>query len=299
MIRYILVPSTGSQADAPVFETALAVARTSGAHLEFLHVRVDPQQVMAAMSFDYGGVGIGMGSGTGMDEVMDTMQRNADLAEEKAHTAFHAFCTREGLPVDGPAGASSCTAEWHREVGEDATLLAQHGRAADLIVVGRQGSKGRTATNLAQHVLLQAGRPLLLVPQQPTRPVFCTVVVAWKDTPEAARAVAAATPFIEGAERVVVCTVDEDEQDHGREAVETSRERLVRALGWHNPKITSRHLASGGRNPVDALLDSAAEAGASLLVMGGYGHNRLREAVFGGFTRHVLKDCALPVLITH
>ena len=128
---------------------------------------------------------------------------------------------------------------------------------------------------------------------------FGTVVVAWKDTPAAARAVAAATPFIERAERVVVCTVDDDEQNHGSEACEASRDRLARALGWHNPHVTSRHLASVGRKPMDVLLDATADAGASLLVMGGYGHTRLREAVFGGFTQHVLKDCAVPVLIAH
>jgi nucleotide-binding universal stress UspA family protein len=297
VIKYLVVPSTGAHSDAPVFETALGVARVSGAHLEFLHVRVDPQRVMAAMSSDYGG--IGMGAATGMDEVMDTMQRGADRAEEQAHAAFHAFCAREGLPLGGLGSAPSCTAEWHCEVGEAATLLARHGRAADLIVLGREGSEGRIATDLLQDVLLQAGRPLLLVPSGPARPVFDTVVVAWKDTPEAARAVAAATPFIEGAERVVVCTVDEGEQDHGTEACEASRERLARALSWHNPQVTSQRLASGGCKPVNTLLDAAAAAGASLLVMGGYGHNRLREAVFGGFTQRVLEDCDLPVLITH
>jgi nucleotide-binding universal stress UspA family protein len=70
-------------------------------------------------------------------------------------------------------------------------------------------------------------------------------------------------------------------------------------LGWHNANVRIRPLLERSRPPVAVLLDAAVQAGCSLLVMGGYGHSRLREAVFGGFTREVLKTAPLPVMLSH
>jgi nucleotide-binding universal stress UspA family protein len=70
-------------------------------------------------------------------------------------------------------------------------------------------------------------------------------------------------------------------------------------LRWHNSNITIQSLSGDDRTPAAVLLDAAAKANCGLLVMGGYGHTRLREAVFGGFTRAVLAEAPLPVLMAH
>jgi nucleotide-binding universal stress UspA family protein len=75
--------------------------------------------------------------------------------------------------------------------------------------------------------------------------------------------------------------------------------RLLKTLRWHNPNVSIQALLEHSRPPVAVLLDAAEQAGCGLLVMGGYGHTRLREAVFGGFTRAVLEAAPLPVLMAH
>jgi nucleotide-binding universal stress UspA family protein len=121
-----------------------------------------------------------------------------------------------------------------------------------------------------------------------------TVAIAWKDTPEAAHAVAAAMPFVRRATRVVILSVEEDAK-----STEPSCERLRHAIRWQNPRVIVHHLQQDGRHPVETMLEGVATLGADLLVMGGYSHSRMREVVFGGFTRRVLKSAELPVLMAH
>ncbi len=80
---------------------------------------------------------------------------------------------------------------------------------------------------------------------------------------------------------------------------EKSCERLRDAISWHNPNTSLQRLEADELTPVQSLLAATAAAKADLLVMGGYGHSRLRELVFGGFTRHLLNNAELPVLMTH
>jgi len=120
-----------------------------------------------------------------------------------------------------------------------------------------------------------------------------TVVIAWKATREAARAVTAALPFIQIAKEIVIITVAEDHRAPAEEA-----DRLMAGLRWHGVPVSVRRLQPNGQRPADTLLAAAREY-AALLVMGGYGHSRLREWIFGGFTLHVLRGCEVPVLIAH
>lgn len=141
---------------------------------------------------------------------------------------------------------------------------------------------------------MATGRPVLIAPARAPSRLSGTVAVAWKNRPEAARAVAAARPFIELADRVVIISVEEDAETNER-----SCEMLRYALSWHNPKTIVRHLKQEGRPPVETLLDAAGAVEADLLVMGGYGHSRIREVIFGGFTRHILTGADLPILMAH
>jgi nucleotide-binding universal stress UspA family protein len=151
-----------------------------------------------------------------------------------------------------------------------------------------------------------SGRPLLIVPTgsasaETGPPLLGTVAIAWKDSAEAARAVGAATSLIGLAEQVLVLTVGEEPTapDSTGQSVEADSARLVRTLQRHNPAVRAQHLPPGPDQPVEALLRAAVAAGAGLLVMGGYGHGRLREAVFGGFTQQVLRGAPMAVLMMH
>ena len=142
--------------------------------------------------------------------------------------------------------------------------------------------------------LMDTGRPLLVVPPTVPQTLLGTVVIAWKDTAEAARAVAAAVPLLERAERVVIVSVVEEDEPR-----EHTSDRLLRSLRWHNPNTCVRQLGRERRKPVDVLLQEAERLNASLIVMGGYSHSRLREVVFGGFTNRILSGVDVPVLMAH
>ena len=288
MLKYILVPSTGSPNDEPVYATALAVARGFGSHLAFLHVRPDARQEFAALAAAEVGVVSGIGA------TIDQMEQEADKLEHAAERAWHDFCEREKIAVRSSPSGDSVSAEWINETGADFAWVAAHGRTADLVVAGRVRGTGTHAMELLESALMDSGHPVLVAPAAAPGSVGRVVSIAWKDTPEAAGAVAAALPFIAQAERVIILTVDEGDSEEDR-----SPERLQRMLRWHNPNVLLHRLVLESRSPVETMLRAVDRAQSDLLVMGAYGHTRLREAVFGGFTRRVLERAALPVLMAH
>ncbi len=288
MPKYILVPATGTDADGPVFATALAVARQCAAHIEFLHVRLDVQRTVVSLA------ATDMGGGTGLDQLMLTLEQDAASRAQAAEDAVRAFCARERIAMSDQPQAQLPSAEWHVETGAEPAWLADRGRAADLLVVGRARDGEAVAMDVLEAALMDSGRPVLIAPPTPPDRVGGTIVIAWKNTSQAARAVAAAQPFIAAAKSATILSIAEAGSADAR-----SSKSLLHALRWQNADVTLRHLEPTDRLPVETLLAAAAAVNADLLVMGGYGHSRVREIVFGGFTRHVLNGVDLPVLMAH
>ena len=171
--------------------------------------------------------------------------------------------------------------------------MAAYGTTADLIVASRGSGDDAALRSILEAVLLESGRPLL-IPGAAAPAVMMAekIAIAWKPTAEAARAVALAMPFLARTKEIVVMTVEEEE---GRR---DDADRLARSLAWHGLAATVERLTPGAHGAAETLL-AAVSTKAGLLVMGGYGHSRLREWVFGGFTQRVLADAPLPVLIAH
>jgi nucleotide-binding universal stress UspA family protein len=286
MIKTILVPATGAASDDAIFATALQVARRLDAQLDFLHVRLDPAEVATAMASDVGGGIVSAG-------LIDRLEEEAAQRETKARQLCSAFCAREGVALDQDApAAKGVVAHWHREVGREADWVAEYGRTADLVVVGRPGENQGVMGDTLEAALLDTGRPLL-IPGSAT--ISCdTIAIAWKSTREAARAVAAAAAFLDRAKRVVILTASESDRLDREGAA-----RLLETLRRHGLTGEIRQLHPGSRKVAELLLDSAREVGVGLLVMGGYGHSRLREMVFGGVTEHMLRAADLPILMAH
>jgi nucleotide-binding universal stress UspA family protein len=288
MIKTILVPASGNPTDDAVFTSALAVARAFDAHLDVLHVRVDAAAMVAAMATD--GSGAAMVSG-----LVERIDEEATRREDTARQLFQRFCQRERLPIeDTPAGQQSPTAQWLRQTGDEAYWVREYGRAADLLVIGHPADDQGVPIDTIEAALVGSGRPVLIVPAARLVSLPETIVIAWKAAPEAARAVTAAMPLLSKAKRILIVTVAEEQGLSDEEGA-----RLTAALSWHGLNASTRHLRPDQLGAADTLLAAAAEQGA-LIVMGAYGrHSRLREWIFGGFTEHVLRGAAVPVLMMH
>ncbi|HEY3910807.1 MAG TPA: universal stress protein [Stellaceae bacterium] len=293
MIKTILVPATGSAADAAVFASALSVARRFDAHLDFLHVRVDATTVATTMASDGGGAAMVGG-------LVERLDEEVSRREQRARRLFEQFCEREGLVISNspPQGSMARprgpSAQWTMRIGAEAYCVAEHGRATDLMVIGRSEDGEGVAPETIEAALLDSGRPVLIPGAAPMAALPQTVVIAWKATREAAHAVTAALPFLDVAKHVEVLTVAEEPDLSSEEG-----SQLIANLRWRGLSVSGGRLQPDGRSPADTLLAAAAERRA-LLVMGGYGHSRLREWIFGGFTQHVLQTpSASPVLIAH
>ncbi|MBV8915228.1 MAG: universal stress protein [Acetobacteraceae bacterium] len=275
-IRTILVTASGGPGDAPLLEAATAVAATFEAHLQVLFTRLDPQELALRI-----GAWDPMGA-SGLGSMLEDLMKDCDARQDAARQVFERICLERDV-----------AAEWCVETGIDTDCLVAHGRTADLVLLKRGGTPEETAYVAIEAALLGCGKPLLILPASgPFSPE--TVAIAWKDTPEAARGIMASLPFVHRARQVLVLTVTEDPS-----LADDSAERVAASLSRHNPATSLVRLPAAGKEPVHHLLDEVARRGAGLLAMGGYGHSRARETVFGGFTRSILHGAPLPVLLMH
>lgn len=284
MFKTIFVAPAGIASDTSAFETAFLVARLFGAHLSCLHVRPDWAQMATA-------VPAALGGGFISEEVFNALEEGRKILREQARKGFDTFLSRRKVPTASSPGLHGVSASWHEEEGDQAEKITTEGRFHDLIVLSRPHTEGLTIEETGA-IILSGGRPVLLAPERAPENLAPTIAIAWKETPEAARAVTAAMPLIEKSEKVFVFSAGED-------STVESAGRLANELHWHGVRADAHHLARDGVSDPESVLDAAEGRGADLLVMGGYGHARMREWVFGGFTRHVLQTTRLPVFLFH
>lgn len=182
--------------------------------------------------------------------------------------------------------------EWRSNLDFPLAFLVAHAAAADLVVVGRKTDPKPAlfAVDPADAVM-HLGRPVLVVPPGVDHLDAKRVVVGWKNTREARRAVLDALPFLKRASEVLVVSVDDGAGSEGQDTLSLLQAHDVSA-------IRVRHDARGA-SVSEALVEAAAEHGADLIVAGAYGHGRLREWVFGGVTRDLLSYAPLCCLMSH
>lgn len=169
-------------------------------------------------------------------------------------------------------------------------------RSSDLVVMVPSQEDGGSGfeSDLAERVVMQAGRPVLLLPMgKATDLKLDQVAVAWDGGREASRAAFDAMPFLRAAKKVWVFGVDEAKRGFEPEA------EIAASLARHGVKAEIAHLSSDGMSTGETLFRACNDQGAGLLVMGAYGHSRLSEFVFGGATRHVIRNLKMPVLMSH
>ncbi|GJE04459.1 universal stress protein [Methylobacterium isbiliense] len=192
------------------------------------------------------------------------------------------------------AGSAHETA-WRSAPTQPLAYLVEQARAADFVVVGRQGPADGDPGLMgvpAGALLMEVGRPVLIAPPGVERLTAKRVVVAWKDTREARRAVHDALPFLAQADEVQVAVIGPDADREGAEDV-------AAYLSNHSVTVTTHLLRNPEIGAADEILRFAGREDADLVVMGAYGHSRLREWIFGGATRDVLQTTPVCCLMSH
>jgi len=187
--------------------------------------------------------------------------------------------------------------EWRSALELPARYVAREARAADLVIVGGDGGAMSDPFAIAgpSDLVLQAGRPLLVVPSSVKWLDLRCALVAWKDCPEARRAVADALPLLAKVKEVAVAGIAEEE---GRQAeVRRQTEDVVNWLSRHGI-VARAQVPERCGNAVQQLERIAADAGAGVVVAGAYGRSRFREWVLGGVTQHLVGQTARCALLS-
>jgi nucleotide-binding universal stress UspA family protein len=219
-------------------------------------------------------------------ESIEAEERRIDAALQAAAEGFGAI-----------AGAAGLSSEWRRFLDYPGDALARESRAADLLVIGRGGMAEGHALAEPSDVLMRSGRPTLVVPPDAAALEAKRVLVAWKESREARRAVADALPFLAAAEQVVVLAVCENADPPAQ--AQGHVDDVARLLSRHGANATGEVVTLSGRSVSGELRLAAERIGADLVVAGGYGHSQLLEWVLGGVTRDLLRHSPICCLLSH
>jgi nucleotide-binding universal stress UspA family protein len=285
--RKILAPMTGGARDAAVLAGAFAAAQPFNAHVEALFVRPDPTEAMPFF-------GDGM-SGVVVQELVSAAKDAADRASLEAQAVLRkAIADAGAAPIEKPERREGLTASFREVQGNFSGCVAEAARFSDLVVFGPLKAGARPGlTEAFEAVLLEARRPVLLTAPAPPRNFGQHIALACDGSMTSAHAVTAAMPYLACAQAIEIFTVKR--AGSGANACDDVREYLA----LHGLSCTARAIDAGPRGIGEALLEAAATSGAGLLVLGGYGHSRLREMFADGVTKHIVSHAEIPLFLMH
>jgi nucleotide-binding universal stress UspA family protein len=219
-------------------------------------------------------------------EIYENIANEVRSALKQARDSFEETCRKAGR---------NDRAEWQQVEGDPAHALAIAARCTDVIVLGQSEPEKDPShiQALPDDLVMTAGRPILVVPYiGAPKTIGSHIVVAWANTRESTRAAMDALPLLQQAETVEIVTVNSGDRDSLPGA------DIARWLAEHGVEATINRF-DAGVDPADAVLNHVSDSGADMIVMGAYGHSRLRETVLGGTTRSILKQMTVPVLLAH
>jgi nucleotide-binding universal stress UspA family protein len=282
-IKDIVVHLDGSPQSAGRLALAADLALRHTAHLTALYVIEPP-----SMPLFYGDPG-GFVDGAWIQEMITRLAETARQEAAKVEQRFTDQMRRDGF-----------TGEWRLAEGFVADEVALHARYADLAIVGQLRPEDSLIStgNVPATAMLSSGRPVLIVPYAGTfTSVGKKVLVGWKASREAARAVNDAIPLLRQARSVKVFAINPERGIDGDGDLPAAD--LALHLARHGIKAEAAHTVARDVSEGDVLLNEAADMDADLIVVGGYGHSRAREFFFGGVTRGLLSSMTVPVLMSH
>ena len=214
---------------------------------------------------------------------------------EQTYSEIRAMGEVKRTEFDDAMSHEGLNGEFRLMEGDTADAVALCGRYCDFLVVGQPDPDHPASIDgLAEELLLASGRPVLIVPYTGDQSrMGKRIMVAWTATREATRAVHDAMPLLQQADEVIVFSVNPDDDEHLAGA------DICTHLARHGVNATSRHIVAPDMGVGDRILSAIADNSIDLLVMGGYGHSRLRELAFGGATRAIMQAMTCPVMMSH
>ena len=279
-MKTILVPTETDDAMRSALETALLLAQRCDAYIEGFALRGGVSEIVAVDAM--GGFPLERYSQDIADQAMQAQQ------------IFESFMQEHHVPRATRA-IMSLSFGWLDNAPEGDDFVGSYGRVFDLIVMNRSDANSSSLHNRAiESGLFESGRPILLSPLSPPRQIATNVLIAWNRSTEQTRATAFAMPLIRLADRVTVLTVM-----GGTGVPGPSAEHLIRYLQRNGIVAQPLSVELDGRTTGEMILATAQSLGCDLLIKGAYTQSRLRQMIFGGATRHVLANAALPVLLAH
>jgi len=287
MLRRILVPLIGVESERKSLTLAFRAARATGAHVDALMIRPDPNEALP-----YLGEGL---TGGMIEDILESAKQRGEACAALARKLFDETAKAEGAKVVSvPGPGAEVTTRYLETTGAVGDAVAQAACVCDLVVA----SDVVIEPTIFEAALIDAGRPVLIAPKAELPATFAqNIFVAWRLSAEAGHAVSAALPFLKGAKSVKVATIERE--GHGELDCADQVAALKDYLASHGVTPKTQIFDARGKQLSALVMETIAAEGADLLVMGGYGHSRLREFILGGVTRDVAGAAPIPVLMAH
>jgi len=286
VLRTILVPLGGLPDARDALDAAMSIAKRFEAQIEVLHVYEVPRRYAAGWE--------DRPTAAFVDE-MAAAQRAANDRMAAARAQFDQTCAAHGVPTVEEPQMKGCAAHFSIITGEEEDISSAFGRLSDLIVATTPHEEGDSEIHqTVQALLMETGRPVLVIPNGGADSVGKSVAIAWNGRSEASRAIHFSLPFLWTAERVVVLEVEGAGRRRG-----LSSAAVVRYLAQHGVEATAENVERRGRSIGRSLLAAAQATDTDLLIMGGNAQTRLRHLIFGTVTGDVLSGARFPVLLAH
>ena len=276
-MRNILVPVEAHSAIDSVLQTATLAAQRFGSYVEGTPLGPDLPDLVA---FD-------------MPVSWSVADQNTwkDMADE-AHQRFEGAMRQAGFETAGKDRTSSCFG-WTGESAFGESQIGSYARIFDCTILGRPGpERGDPRMATAETVLFESGKPIILAPPKTPEKIGETVVIAWNNSVETARASAMAMPFLLKAQKVIVMTVEEFRSEG------PAGDLYAEMLRGHGVNAEFILRSARHRNSGEAVLRGVEALGGDLLIKGAYTQSRLRQMFFGGATSHIMNFAEIPVLMT-
>ena len=284
-VRKVLVPLSGVAAEAPVLATAMTVARTFDAQVVGLFVRSD-----ATEALPYLGDGV---SGKVIEDLLQAAKEGSDRASANARSMFADAALKAGVPLATDGGEIRLPSARFLDVtGHRDDIVVSQATLSDIVIFG-EGNIGVAGGSTLEAAMMSAGRPVLIAPKAAALHIGGSVAIGWDESAEASHAVTAAIPFLVKARKVTIFRICRKELDPAPAAM------LADYLALHGVAADVHLVDAQGRAVGEVLLEQTEKLGADLLVVGGYGHSRLREFLVGGATQHIRSHATIPVLMAH